>query len=574
MLNSSFGQLGNPYSTLYDPGSFLAVTLSGQLLLIDLVERLVEIGVEVLSVNTDGLYFKVQRDDDGWCGVLSDWQEDSGMVLETSPVEALLIEATNNYCVRYQGGCVKRRGTLGGDISWRNVPNATIVADAVVAALLHGVLPESTVRRCTDITKFVSITRRDRAKVGYLVNDATGTETGLPRLCRWYKAKDSPFRIEHRWTDAAGKAHKTTPPSATSLQLLMDLPEPGTLLGDIDYGWYAGEARSRILANPDFPHLDPRWIKGHAEPTELYARGLAPSPHWAGKKSPKGAKKDRPSYFWPWDRYPAYGTYTGPRFGVLVLDIDEPTKFHKWIEAPLWDPRDLGDCLVSYHRKDSASAVRAGEAKGKLIFKFEADADHCLARIGKAALRQSLGVEIFYGGDPTILGAHPEGPEQDYLLEGALGPPPSWLIKDLSERASKKVRVPKAKTPGGNGKPASPEAIAKYAQAALESEVAQVAAMPEGERNNGLFAASCRVGELVGAGALDQETAEEALRQATTLPPDEAATTIRNGLSRGMECPRDLSRIHRNGDGVEPANEAVNDPHRLARLYRDDRCLH
>ena len=108
----------------------------------------------------------------------------------------------------------------------------------------------------------------------------------------------------------------------------------------------------------------------------------------------------------------------------------------------------------------------------------------------------------------------------------------------------------------------------------MENEVARVAAMPEGERNNGLFAASCRVGELVGAGALDQETAAEALRQATTLPPDEAATTIRNGLSRGMECPRDLSRIHRNGDGVEPANEAVNDPHRLARLYRDDRCLH
>ena len=76
-----------------------------------------------------------------------------------------------------------------------------------------------------------------------------------------------------------------------------------------------------------------------------------------------------------------------PQVGVLVLDIDEPAKFRKWIEAPLWDPRDLGDCLVSYHRKDSAEAVRSGAAKGKLIFKFEADADHPLARIGKAALR-------------------------------------------------------------------------------------------------------------------------------------------------------------------------------------------
>ena len=38
----------------------------------------------------------------------------------------------------------------------------------------------------------------------------------------------------------------------------MDLPDGP--LGDIDLGWYVGEARARILANPDFPHLDPKWL--------------------------------------------------------------------------------------------------------------------------------------------------------------------------------------------------------------------------------------------------------------------------------------------------------------------------
>src|SRR5262249_4781566 len=55
VLNSTFGKLGNPYSSLYDPGAFLAVTLSGQLLLIDLIERLSAARVRVLSANTDGL---------------------------------------------------------------------------------------------------------------------------------------------------------------------------------------------------------------------------------------------------------------------------------------------------------------------------------------------------------------------------------------------------------------------------------------------------------------------------------------------------------------------------------------
>ena len=566
VLNSVFGQMGNPYSVLYDPTSFLAVTLSGQLLLIDLLERLVGAGAEILSVNTDGLFFRVRRDSDAWRGALSDWQTDTGMVLETTEAQALVIEATNHYAIMQADGRVKRRGNLSDVVSWRNVPNATIVADAVVAALLHGVLPECTVRRCTDITKFVSITRRDSSKVGVLVNDATGTETSLPRLTRWYKARDSQYRIEHRWTDAEGKAHKTTPPGATSIQLLMDLPDGP--LGDIDIGWYVGEARARILSNPDFPHLDPKWITP-PQAQDLHARGLAPSPHWAGKHSPKGSRKDQPSYFYDWSRYRTYGTYTGPEVGVLVLDIDQPDKYHKWtVQSPLLGSRGLEECLVSYHRKDSAEAVRSGAVKGKLIFKFKADADHPLARIGKSALRQSLGIEVFYGGDPTLLGEHPDGPAQDYLLEGVLGPPPDWLIADLVERAAKKARAPKEpKAPSGNGNGATSNAsseslLAKYAQAALESEVAKVAAAEEGERNITVWKASCAIGGLVGAGVVDREEAEEQLLRSTTLPPEEAVDVVRRGLDRGAETPRDLGHIGRNGDGVErPQIEITTEEH-------------
>ena len=146
---------------------------------------------------------------------------------------------------------------------------------------------------------------------------------------------------------------------------------------------------------------------------------------------------------------------------------------------------------------------------------------------------------------------------------------------------------------GGNGTPAgaAPEpAIVKYATAALESEVAAVAAAPEGERNCTVWKASCALGELVGAGAVEREVAEERLVEACRsstngLPEDEASDVIRRGLDKGMDCPRDLSRVGRNGDGGgEPGTpgpestvvpvEAADDPHRLARLYRDERCRH
>ena len=118
-----------------------------------------------------------------------------------------------------------------------------------------------------------------------------------------------------------------------------------------------------------------------------------------GQEVAAWSQEGRPSFFWEWDRYDAFGTYTGPKTGVLVLDIDVPAKFRKWIGA---SASDLAGSLVSYHRKDSPEAVRSGAARGKLIFKFAADDSHPLARVGKAALRQALGIEIFYGhGDPA-----------------------------------------------------------------------------------------------------------------------------------------------------------------------------
>ena len=550
-LNSVFGQLGNPFSALFDPTAFLAVTLSGQLLLIDLIERLAAAGAEILSVNTDGLFYRAHKDNDRWTEAIDNWEADTGMVLETNPIESLAIESTNHYATRPLAvepplGVARRRGNLADTTDWRHVPAGRVIADAVVAALFDGVLPETTVRECVDPAKFVYVTRRDRGKVGVLIDEESGTETPLPRLCRWYKARGSRLRIEHRWTDANGNEHKTTPPGATGIRLMMDLPAAPP--GDVDLGWYVGAARKRILANRDFEHFDPRWLAGASGAEYLYNLGLSPSPHWDGKKSPKGAVMDRPSYFWEWRNYHTFGVHTGARVGILVLDVDEPSKFRTWVSSLVPAASPLGDCLVSYHGDDGPDGFRSGPAKGKLLYRFAADENHPLARVGKAALKSRLGVEIFYGhGDPTILGAHPDGPGREYLLDGSLGPPPDWLIDGLSAAAA--GALAKRRASGGNGTPVHaaatrvPAAVAKYGAAALESEAAAVTAAPEGERNTTVWKAACAVGSLVGAGAVERAEAEERLTAATSLPTEEAADVVRRGLDKGAENPRDLGHV-------------------------------
>ena len=412
VLNSTFGQFGNPFSTLYDPTAFLAVTLTGQLMLIDLLERLDSAGAEILSVNTDGLYFQTRRDSDAWHKVLSAWESDTGMALETTPLDALVIEATNNYATLSATG-VKRRGTLSGDLSWRNVPNSLIVADAVLAALLNNMPPESTIYSCVDPAKFVNITRRNSTTDGYLINDTTGEETPLPRLIRWYKAVGSPYRIEHRSTDAAGKIRKTTPPGGNRHPTVDG--SAGTRSNTRRHRHFVVHRRGQGRGSWPTATLITSIPSGCAG----IAGGLGPprprprpQPALGGKKSPKGSKKDHPSYFWDWHPLPHFrDLHRPPVRHPRPGHRPDPDKFRKWIEAPLWDPRDLDDCMVSYHRCDSPEAVRAGQAKGKLIFQFEVGADHPLARVGKAALRQALGIEIFYGhGDPSILGGAPGRP--------------------------------------------------------------------------------------------------------------------------------------------------------------------
>ena len=176
-----------------------------------------------------------------------------------------------------------------------------------------------------------------------------------------------------------------------------------------------------------------------------------------------------------------------------------------------------------------------------MIFKFAADDSHPLARVGKAALRQALGIEIFYGhGDPSILGAHPDGPDAEYMLDGQLGPALDWLIADLTVRASAKLPKPKAKPKSTNSAGTSPRITDDGPDGAAVNAYGGRRWRRRSPRSPGRRRAGqqstvrqhCAVGSLVAAGAIDGEEAAEQLLQATDLPQAEAAATINNGLRR------------------------------------------
>jgi hypothetical protein len=152
---------------------------------------------------------------------------------------------------------------------------------------------------------------------------------------------------------------------------------------------------------------------------------------------------------WDWGRYWTLGLYTGPSVKTLVLDVDDPAKFRKFVDKgnkPLLYDRwaSLSGVLVAFHGDATADGVRTGTARGKLIFRLEAGTDHPICQ-AKARWLKSRGIEVFYGsGLPSVRGRYDDtGGGDEYELDGSLGNAPEWLIKALSPR----VKTQKGKSP-------------------------------------------------------------------------------------------------------------------------------
>lgn len=61
MLNGVTGKMQQEVSWLYAPFSIMQVRINGQLLLLMLAERLLDLGCKLYQINTDGILYKIKR---------------------------------------------------------------------------------------------------------------------------------------------------------------------------------------------------------------------------------------------------------------------------------------------------------------------------------------------------------------------------------------------------------------------------------------------------------------------------------------------------------------------------------
>lgn len=283
VLNGTFGKLGSIYCSFYSPDLLIAVTITGQLNLLCLIDELEKlVGVKVHSANTDGVlvaYPPLQRDN-----VLAVFHKNAkrtGFEYEETPYSKVAMKDVNNYIAITEerpaaiidkvsilshvakGGVAKTKG-LYADAGLMKNPTMQVCSNAAVAYLKSGVHPQLYMMHHDDPADYVAVRNVKGGGVQHkkveMVDDWEQTDEGwvfdgmttkpvkrksrpparevfsggtpFGRVARWYMTKEQLPPISY-----VGSGNRV--PKTEGAKVCMTLPDK--LPADLDINWYINE---------------------------------------------------------------------------------------------------------------------------------------------------------------------------------------------------------------------------------------------------------------------------------------------------------------------------------------------
>lgn len=172
VLNSTYGACLDVNNDLYDQRQGIAICVNGQLLLLDLIEKVeLEFGdrAEFIQGNTDGVMFKFhsKEDTNKYLEICKEWSQRTRMNLDHDFIKKIIQKDVNNYIYVKEDGSVKSKGAYVKKLSLID-NDLPIVNKAIKEKLINNVEIENTINNCNrlmDFQKCVKITGKYRHAV-------------------------------------------------------------------------------------------------------------------------------------------------------------------------------------------------------------------------------------------------------------------------------------------------------------------------------------------------------------------------------------------------------------------------
>lgn len=249
VVNGTFGASKDKFNALYDPRQANMVCVNGQLMLIDLMHKLVrDVGAEIIQSNTDGVLIRMPDSFDGGPDAFYDrvddvayeWEHRTGMGLEFDEFTRVYQKDVNNYVLvaadgsmKTKGAYVKKLGPLDYDLA--------VVNKALVEYMVHDVPVEDTIMADDDLIDYQRVVKvSGKYKYGvhgherltdrcFRVFASTRGSDGMIGRVKAGKAKPEKFgnTSEHSFIDNGDVHDKKCP-------------------GYLDKSWYIQLAKTRL----------------------------------------------------------------------------------------------------------------------------------------------------------------------------------------------------------------------------------------------------------------------------------------------------------------------------------------
>ncbi|HHY72686.1 MAG TPA: hypothetical protein GX497_05590 [Bacillus bacterium] len=239
VINGTFGAMKDKYNGLYDPLMANNVCIGGQVLLLDLIEKL-EPYCTLIQANTDGVLVKLHHYNDYELidDICYEWEQRTKMELEFEEFVKVIQKDVNNYIVvdadgkyKSKGSYVKKLNNLDYDLP--------IVNEAIVNYFVKGIDPEDTIASCTDLVKFQKIVKVS-GKYDYAVY---GNKRMNEKVFRVFASLDKNDKELRKVKDGLAEKIAYVPEHCFIINddvNVMEIPSK------LDHWWYLELAKKRI----------------------------------------------------------------------------------------------------------------------------------------------------------------------------------------------------------------------------------------------------------------------------------------------------------------------------------------
>jgi hypothetical protein len=238
VLNSPTGKMQQEVSWMYDPFNVFKIRINGQLILLMLVDRLLELGCEIIQVNTDGVVYRAKNSlREGIERAISEVEQITQLGFEVDEYEAFYQYAINDYFGVLANGEIEEKGMFITKTKLGKGLSPVVIPKAVINYFVHHIPVTETIEKDRDIRDFLMSQAVDK-KFKVIHGDKP-----VQRINRFYASTNGPYLYKE---DPGGSRDRTNMLTKSGVTILNKFDDRPIEDRKINYRYYISEAKKVI----------------------------------------------------------------------------------------------------------------------------------------------------------------------------------------------------------------------------------------------------------------------------------------------------------------------------------------